>query len=553
MNKSINLFLLIILLFKVSAFAQTTNTNNQLSKIQTWQLLDYQQDTVYGMGVNKAYDELLKGKKSHPVIVAVIDDGIDTNHEDLKGHIWTNTKEIPNNGIDDDKNGYVDDIHGWNFLGGKDGRIMYAISTEADREYYRLFFKYASIQDSSQATDKKEYAYFIRAKQQHIEDSIARAVPQLIFIHQLKDAIYKFAVLTGKQKIYVDNVNSFQPADSLEDTIKKTILKFYESTPPQVKTWDIDSFVNSEDAKNSEAYLEEIKSLNSELKPDPNELRKEIVGDDPFNINDRNYGNNNIDDAKHYGGHGTNCAGIIAAIRNNGICMNGITGNVLIMPVRISNTVAPGDEMDKDVALAIRYAVDNGAKVINMSFGKYFSPQKKFVDDAIKYAATKGVLLVHGVGNDHSNIDSFPFYPSHEFLNSERAENFINVGAISEDTGYAVSTDFSNYGQKEVDLFAPGVDIYFPAPNNKCQSWFGTSYATPMVAGVAALLLEYYPTLTAIQEKNIILQSVTSLKGKIVYKPGTQEKVDFATLCLSGGVVNAYNALQLADKMSSKK
>ena len=545
-TKRIFLEILALLILGFHAFAQTRTAAKELSKMQTWQLLDYQKDSVYGTSVNRAYNELLKGKKSHPVIVAVIDEGVDISQEDLQGHIWTNKKEIAGNGIDDDKNGYVDDVHGWNFLGGKDGEMMYATSSEADREYARLLPEYGNIKDSATVDNKKEYQYFLRAKKEHIKDSIGRRPQRYLmlanFLNQVASADSILQSKTQMPIIYFKDVESFQPKDSLSDTTKKFILGVYDQIRG-AKSISLDSLIT-----NGRAILNKFKDdqfLFDELKKDPNELRREIVGDNPFDINDRNYGNDIVGDK--YADHGTHCSGIIAAVRNNGIGMDGITDNVLIMPVRAVNTLHYGDERDKDIALAIRYAVDNGAKIISMSFGKDFSPQKQWVDDAVKYAQKKGVLLVHAAGNDNADDDSTAFYPNADFLGSSgRAKNLINVGAISSDTGFTLPARFSNYGQKNVDIFAPGVDIYSSVPGNKYEFMSGTSMATPVVAGVAALILEYYPDLNAIQLKDIILKSVTSLKDKIVYKPGTKEKVDFSTLCVSGGVVNAYKALQLA-------
>lgn len=551
--KQIFLEISALLILGFPAFAQTKPAAKELSKMQTWQLLDYQKDTVYGTSVNRAYYELLKGKKSHQVIVAVID-GVDITQEDLQGHIWTNKKEIAGNGIDDDKNGYVDDVHGWNFTGGKDGKMMYAVSSEADREYTRLLPVYGNIKDSSQAPNKKEYQYFLKAKEEHLQDSTARSPSRLLriagFLNQLTlaDSILQKAI--QKPFIYYQDVESFQAKDSLENAAKNFGLDFYNQASPENKTISLDSL-----ARVIKEILNEQKDDQlqfDKLKNDPNESRKEIVGDNPFDINDKNYGNNIVGDK--YADHGTHCSGIIAAVRNNGIGMDGIADNVLIMPVRLGGPLRYGDERDKDVALAIRYAVDNGAKIISMSFGKTLSPQKQWVDDAVKYAEKKGVLLVHGAGNDGADCDSTNFYPDADFLySSGRAENIITVGANSIDTGFALPASFSNYGQKNVDVFAPGVDIYSCIAGNKYQFDSGTSMATPVVAGVAALILENYPDLTAIQLKDIIMKSVTSLKGKIVYKPGTKEKVDFSTLCVSGGVVNAYKALQLAAHYNQHK
>lgn len=554
-RKHIFVPVIVLLLLNFSAVSQTKTIENKLLKKQTWQLLDYEQDTVYGTSVNRAYKELLKGKKSHPVIVAVIDEGLDITHEDLHGHIWTNTKEIAGNGIDDDGNGYIDDVHGWNFLGGKDGKMMYAVSSEADREYARLLPQYLAIKDFSEVINKKQHQYFLRVKEKHLQDSTDRATivnPVMVQgIHNLDTADSYLRNALKKQPIFFEDINAFEPKDSISKARKKFVIDFYANMPSGIKDISLDSFVT-----NRMAYIEQLKEeklLFEKMTGDPYKLRKEIVGDDPLDINDKYYGNNIVDDSK-YGLHGTHCSGIIAATRNNCIGMDGIADNVMIMPVRAGGTFHTGDESDKDVALAIRYAVDNGAKIISMSFGKYLSPQKQWVDDAVKYAENKGVLLSHGNGNDHSNIDSITNYPNANFLQfPARANNFINVGAISTDTGFALVAKFSNYGQKEVDVFAPGVGIYSTIPANKYQYLGGTSMAAPMVAGVAALVLEYYPNLNAEHVKDIILQSVTSLKGKIVYKPGTEEKVDFATLCTSGGVVNAYKALQLAADITSHK
>lgn len=534
--------------------AQINPTANELSKIQTWQLLDYQIDSVYGTSVNRAYTELLKGEKSYPVIVAVIDEGVDITHEDLQGHIWTNKKEIAGDGIDDDKNGYVDDIHGWNFLGGKDGKNLYATSSEADREYARLLPEYGNINDSSQVHNKKEYQYFLRVRKKHLQDSTGRS-PQgylivLNFINQLAFADSILQNDTQKSSVYFKDLESFQPKDSLADTAKKFLVDLFEQATPDTKSISLDSLVR--EGREALNKLKDDQLLFEKVQNDPNESRKEIVGDNPFDINDKNYGNNIVGDK--YANHGTHCSGIIAAVRHNGIGMDGIADNVLIMPVRAVNALRFGDERDKDIALAIRYAVDNGARIISMSFGKEFSPQKQWVDDAIKYAEEKGVLLVHAAGNNHANNDLVAHYPIADFLSShQRAKSLINVGAISSNNAFALTANFSNFGQENVDIFAPGVAIYSSVPGNKYESISGTSMATPAVAGVAALLLEYYPGLSAIQVKDVLMKSVTSLKGKMVYKPGTEEKVDFSTLCVSGGVVNAYKALQLAAQYNDKK
>jgi cell wall-associated protease len=513
-----------------------------LTKQQHWQLLDYQEDTVYGTSVNRAYKELLKGKTSHTVVVAVIDEGVDISQEDLQGHIWTNKKEIAGNGIDDDHNGYVDDVHGWNFLGGKDGRNIYATNSEADREYWRLLKKPGAVDTSD--------VYFVKVKKEHIKDSVMRnrdlysLMAGRVGVLEKDDSALKRA-LPGSALTYND-VIAFQPVDSALKSVKASMVEFYTHNSQSSRQWPLDSIIHV-----VKAYMVTLKrnqELFAKVQADPWALRKEVVGDDPFDIRDRNYGNNLVGDV--FADHGTHCSGIISAIRGNGIGMDGVAENVIIMPVRAVNALHYGDELDKDIALAIRYAVDNGAQIISMSFGKPLSPNKAWVDDAVRYAEKKGVLLVHAAGNDDLDIDTADNFPSVDYLNgSGRAGNMITVGAMTMDTGLALVSPFSNYGRRNVDLFAPGSDIYSTFPGNTYQDASGTSMATPVVAGVAALLLEYYPKLSAVQVKDILLRSVTPLRGKWVYKPGSKEKVDFGALCVSGGVVNAYKALELAATM----
>jgi cell wall-associated protease len=535
-----------------TGLAQTSKPGNMLSKSQSWQLLDFQQDSVYGASVNRAYKELLEGKKSHRVIVAVIDEGVDITHEDLQGHIWTNSKEIPSNNIDDDKNGYIDDVHGWNFLGGKDGRNIYATNSEADREYARLLPEFKG-KDSAQMRGLKDYPYFIKVKSEHIEDSVGRNTdnfPRLLMVKRMfqrADSIIKSQ--SGKPTTHYEDVVAFKPNDSVQLKSKQFMLGIYGRGSNKQDNVSIDSIIR--DITNYQSTLREEMALYAQVKSDPLILRKDIVKDNPFDITDKDYGNNKVGDK--YADHGSHCSCIIAATRDNGIGINGVADNVIIMPVRAVNTLHYGDEMDKDIALAIRYAVDNGARIISMSFGKDLSPQKKWVDEAIKYADKKGVLLIHAAGNDGRNIDTTSNFPNPIYLDgSGKAANFINVGSMSRDTGLRLTAEDSNYGQKNVDLFAQGVMIYSCVPGNKYQFMSGTSMATPVVAGVAALIMEYYPDLTDLQVKDIILRSVTSLKGKQVYRPGGKAKVDFATLSVTGGVVNAYQALQLAASMSAK-
>jgi subtilisin family serine protease len=274
---------------------------------------------------------------------------------------------------------------------------------------------------------------------------------------------------------------------------------------------------------------------------------REIVGDNISNLQEKNYGNNDVKGPDS--NHGTHVAGIIAADRNNNLGIKGIADNVKIMVVR---AVPNGDERDKDVANAIIYAVDNGAKIINMSFGKSFSPQKEAVDKAVRYAEQKGVLLVHAAGNDSEDIDVNKNYPSKFYLDGKEAKNWIEVGASSAGSDEDLVGSFSNYGRKMVSLFAPGVEIYSTVPDNKYKNNDGTSMASPATAGVAALLMSYFPELTALQVKDILMKSSRKFDNLKVQKPGGG-KVDFNQLSASGGLVNAYEAVKMAKAMKSMK
>ena len=507
-----------IITYLFITFSHAQDVNKYSAK--DWQLTDLAKDSVYGTSVTKAYDELLKGKTSHQVIVAVIDAGIDTAHEDLQGHIWTNTKEIPGNGIDDDKNGYIDDVHGWNFLGGKDGRNIEHENLESYREYCRLYKLYGNIADSTSAPaqNSKDFNEWLKLKKQHAQDSIkaiisiSRVTP-LVTMFTKTDSTWKN--ILHKDTITIADIKNYIVKDSTaSDSSTKSVINFYTQRriPEDVSLEEIMSEAN--------AFLQRQQAQLSSFATDPNAQRYDIVKDNPDDINDKNYGNPNVDAGTPT--HGTHVAGIISATRNNNIGMNGIADNVLIMPIR---AVPDGDERDKDIALAIRYAVDNGAKIISMSFGKPYSPGKQWVDDAVKYAAKKDVLLVHAAGNDGKDIDTTDDFPSPEFLNNGgKATNYITVGPAQVDR-IVYWPLLSNYGTKEVDVFAPGVNVYSTIPGSKYASFSGTSMAAPVVSGIAALILEYYPRLSATQVKYVIENSVTTFPDDMVVNPGSNNKV----------------------------
>jgi subtilisin family serine protease len=532
-------------LFLLAAYAAVQRADAQQRDYVThgWQLADYREDSVFGAGVTRVYRELLKGKKSHPVVVALIDDGVDTTHEDLAGHIWINKREIPGNGLDDDHNGYVDDVHGWNFLGGRDGRNITVESFESYREYYRLnHLSPGSVDSPAERDSDRRYresvaAGFLRdsARQAHTVASVERMIPRM----RATDSLLRKAL--HKDSIYMKDLRDMEPSDSLTMAARKSAMQYFWKYGI-ASDMPLGKFIK--EAKN---YLEETRLELGTFSGDPNARRRDIVGDDYNDINDRYYGNNNVAAGNPF--HGTHVAGIIAASRDNGKGIDGIADNVLIMPVR---AVPSGDERDKDIALAIRYAVDNGAQIVNMSFGKYFSPQKKWVDEAEQYAEDHDVLLVHLSGNDALDIDSIPFYPDPGTGGSQGSSVFITVAASTGGPDSLVPARFSSYGHASVDLYAPGVKIYSTVPDNQYETYSGTSMAAPVVTGVAALLLEYYPKLSARQLKYVITHSVMPLPNPQV-KLESGKTVDFRSLSVSGGVVNAYNAFKLAARLRGER
>ncbi|MBC7536237.1 MAG: S8 family serine peptidase [Ferruginibacter sp.] len=542
MNK-ISKILLAALLTGSSALAQDGDSVKSISAPKNWHQLDLATSGFNGISLDKAYS-LIKSKKlrSNRILVAVIDSGIDTLHEDLKPILWTNPKEIPGNGIDDDKNGYVDDVHGWNFIGGKDGRNVKEDSDEGARVYNKLRTKWDGkevVSENLSPADKVEYNTYVRAR-----DKVVGSVnkEEVAYLRQLFPSFLKGDSIIrkelGKDEYNGNDLKNFNPVNFDAIKIKSLVLGISKAN----NSYDI---TNSQLIDDIKGQLRKADAAGNA----PKEYRKDIVGDDETNINDRFYGNNDIMASTPF--HGTHCSGIIAAARNNGKGVDGIADNVRIMMLR---AVPDGDEHDKDIAIAIRYAVDNGARIISMSFGKDFSPEKKWVDDAFKYAEIKGVLLVHAAGNDSKNIDSTDNFPNPVYINGKgRASNVITVGASGDIKNGGLTASFSNFGKNEVDVFAPGVSIYSTIPGDTTYgNASGTSMACPVVAGIAALILEHYPKLTPQQLKYAIEKSAGLPKEKVT-KPGTDEKVELSDLSKTGGIVNAYEAVKLAGTLKTTK
>ncbi|MDP4704638.1 MAG: S8 family peptidase [Polaribacter sp.] len=517
-----------------------------------WSHADLMKDSVVGMSLAKAY-QFLEGKKSIPVIVAIADSGVDIEHEDLKEVLWTNTKEIKGNKIDDDKNGYVDDIHGWNFLGNASGKIINADQLEITRlvKKGREKFGDKKAEDISEndkaafeAYQKLELEYRLTISQKEFEiQEMEQTQNNLERLKAVFEDVRRFA---GKDNLRINDLDSLKPASLLMITQIETIKKVLE---------------NGATEEDLIGYLKEVKDYKGELLKamkgyDLNLNDRANLGDNLYDINDKFYGNNNVIGNKDLEKHGTHVAGIVAASRNNNKGAKGVANTVKIMTVRV---VPDGDEHDKDVALGIRYAVDNGAKIINTSFGKRFSPNKEWVFDAIAYAAKKDVLIVNAAGNDSKNIDIQATYPNDsKDLKTEFADNVITIGASSLYYNEELVATFSNYGKINVDIFAPGVDIYSTVPKNEYEPLSGTSMASPSTSGVAALIRAYYPNLSAKEVKYILMNSGVKIDFKVI-KPGSQteenptgELVPFEDLSASGRLVNAYNALQLADYLSRK-
>lgn len=529
-------FPLTLLFVSQLSFAQTD--------IKNWYQLDPQKDSFYGISLQKTYD-FLKGKTYKPVIVAVIDSGLDTTHEDLKKVMWLNTKEIPGNGIDDDGNGYIDDVHGWNFLGNKDGTNLKKETNERSRVYYRFKEKFDGKEiDTALLTEdeKWQYAEWVKASaQMGISPDEKMQVQMLdIICKSLKKNDQVIRTEMNKDEYTPEELERFEPESQKGKQAKMgyiTCLKMLSLEEDQT---------NKALITDLEEYVQGKKQSIESKTTKPPDYRAEIIKDNYFDINDRFYGNNDIMGPEPM--HGTHVSGIIAADRTNNMGVNGIADHVQIMMLR---AVPDGDEYDKDVALAIKYAVDNGAKVINMSFGKSFSPEKKWVDEAIKYADSKDVLIVHAAGNESHNVDSVDNFPNADLLTlNTKAQNFISVGA-SGDThvaGGKIIADFSNYGKNSVDVFAPGVKIYSTLPGGNQYGFLnGTSMSSPVVTGIAALIRSYYPSLSAKQVKYAIENSAENLTGNTaVNVPGTERTVLINELCKTGGFVNADAAIELA-------
>lgn len=507
-------------------------------ELKTWGFADLIQDTIPGMSIDRAYNELIKDRKGKKVIVAVIDSGMDIEHEDLKNVLWTNKKEVAGNGIDDDKNGYIDDIHGWNFLGDIVEEAM-----ESTRIIKMLQHKYEDA-DPTAIVNMEEYKLYQDAKKDY-EEELQEANESVAYFNQIIEKMTPFhetlSKAFGTENYTKEQLKSYKSDDEGEQMQVQMLAAMMERTGNSVAEI-------IEGVKEGRDYYQGRLESHFNLEED----FRSVLGDDLNDLNDAFYGNNQLsgpDPLKADAKHGTHVGGIIGAERNNGIGMDGVADNVELMVVR---AVPDGDEYDKDIALAIHYAVDNGAKVINTSFGKYFSTNPDWVWDAIQYASDNDVLIVNAAGNDGYDLDTIQVYPNDIIIAEDRivGETFLTVGALNFVYGENLLANFSNYGKTHVDVFAPGVKIYATTPLDEYEFLQGTSMASPNVAGVAAVIRSHFPKLSAKQVKHIIMDSGLQPDIEVVLGGNPENKATFKEASKSGRMVNLYNALIMAERLS---
>ena len=498
-------------------------------------VLNWYNDHKVGMGTDKALKKL---KKETPdtVIVAVIDSGIDIEHEDLQGKIWINRAEIPGNGIDDDGNGYVDDVNGWNFLGNENGENQGPARLEVTRIYAQLKPKFESIDTIADVTDedKADYELYLETKEkvESTRKQYASIIEQTeVFRDELLPTVPdQVKELLGKEDYKEKDLKKWEPEDMESKRLKRYALGILSGD------------ITEESLNERIDYIQDM--IDHHYNPDYDD--RSLIGDDYLDMSQMDYGNNDVQGPDAL--HGTHVGGIIGAIRGNKLGGDGVADNVLLMSLR---AVPDGDEFDKDVALAIRYAVDNGAKIINASFGKAYAQLADEVYNAIRYAEENDVLFVHAAGNSGQNLHEYPNYPANMFPNQEEPfNNYLSIGASTRVHEMELAARFSNYGQERVDVFAPGYEIYNSIPDNEYQKLQGTSMAAPMVSGVAAILKGYFPEFTMTEIRQIILDSATDFSDTDQKKPGSNEVVKFGTLSATGGVVNVIEAVKLAKERS---
>ncbi len=532
----------LLMLLPLTSWSFIPNPGDSIDEdLVNWYNLDPKEDKVLGTGVNRAYKELLKDRSpKRKIVVAVIDAGVDIDHEDLQGKIWVNQDEIPGNGVDDDNNGFIDDIHGWNFLGNADGENIEFCNYEFVRVVRDRQSLFEGVTDASQVPDSLKASY-----------------------EEYQQCLAMYEEERGEMEEMEKSFSAFETQFNwYEDILKRHLDQKRDLSPKDIYG------VRSEDreilqAKGFFLYLFDNGFSYDDMRDEKNHMTTALTKHLSLEFNPRTIINDDLESLENPHGnpdvkgvrpsHGTLVAGIIAANRDNELGIDGIASNVEIMALR---AVPDGDEYDRDVALSIYYAVDNGADIINLSFGKDFSPQKHLVDQALEYASSRRVLIIHAAGNSGDNLDTVHHFPIKYFGEADSVSNWIVVGANDQKKGKNMAGSFSCYGQHSVDLFAPGVSVVSTQPGNRYSVTSGTSFSCPVVSGVAALVWSYYPELTPVELKEVLLSSVTDMGRKKVYRPANgddKEKVRFEEMSVTGGIINAYNALQLAEQYASAK
>ncbi|PSQ78882.1 MAG: peptidase S8 [Bacteroidetes bacterium QH_7_62_13] len=524
---------------QTSSSSDTTATQDKSAALsaapQDWYRLGENSRHAPGLATQSAHETMLADRSPRDTVtVAIIDSGIDVDHEDLDGSMWRNGDEVPGNETDDDNNGYVDDVRGWNFIGGPDGENVDEDTYELTRIYARLRDRFADVDSGKVAPEARDAYQRFQEIKATFQEKRQQAEKELTNVRKARDAVqFSEKVLSnylGTKTITRAAVDTISTSRQKVVRARDILLYFYRQDLAPEDLYD---------------YYDHLKTR-VEYNYDPDFTPRSIVGDNYADKTERIYGNNDVvgPDANH----GTHVSGIVAAERNNGVGIDGVASGVRLLPVR---AVPNGDERDKDVANAIRYAVDNGADVINMSFGKAYSPHKDVVDDAVRYADSLGVLMVHAAGNDGENVDSTQNYPTRQYRDGGSASLWIEVGASSWKQEPNLAAPFSNYGNETVDVFAPGHSIYSTVPDGEYGRNDGTSMAAPMVSGVAALIMAHYPDLTAAQVREIILDTATSYANVEVTRPGSSDDtVRFGRLSRTGSIVNARDALERAGQMT---
>jgi subtilisin family serine protease len=484
-----------------------------------WQRLSPERDGVYGTGVDRALAELLADRRpTRRVVVAVIDGGVDTLHPQIAPVLWRNEREIAGNGVDDDRNGFVDDVRGWSMipkLPGDTGRYDTMELTRLYAACRGLPAGRGLPRPGAGECTEYQRAYGIKATEG------AQMATQVTAINgMLVNTTTQLRRAMGSEALTLERVRAFTAATRADSNARTMWLRLADA--------GIDSSMLAQAGKQVTGTKWQLDTLF-----DPRSLPHDPQGTADVTGPDAT--------------HGTHVAGIIGAVAAGGSDVRGIAPMVSIMALR---AVPDGDERDAEVARAIRYAADNGAQVINMSFGKGYSPGKPAVDSAVRYASEKGVLLVHAAGNDGADNDNVPSFPSRRLAGGDEAAMWLEIGASSWKSGADLPAEFSNFGARTVDLFAPGVDINSTIPGGGVEENSGTSMAAPVVSGVAALLLSYFPSLTPEQVKRIIVETARPLRDLAVNQPGSETQVPFGKLSRTGGVIDAYAAVQRAIELS---